>query len=114
MEPTDLNRIVKTVLQDLDLMIVQNNATIKVDPLPVIEAIPLQMTQLFYNLINNSLKFLSTERTAHITISCRKLKAEEKHETLLSKSDYYEISINDNGIGFNEEYAHQISVCSKD
>ena len=56
---TDLNTVFKTVLEDLDLRIEQKNATIECMVLPVAEVIPIQITQLFYNIISNSLKFCS-------------------------------------------------------
>jgi two-component system CheB/CheR fusion protein len=46
---TDLNLIVQSILVDLELLIADKKAEITVDKLPVIYAIPLQMTQLFYN-----------------------------------------------------------------
>jgi PAS domain S-box-containing protein len=104
----DLNLILKAVVQDLDLMITQKKASVRSDTLPVIEAIPLQMTQLFYNLINNSLKFANENRELHIRVSCRQIKEEDKLPTLLKDIPYFEIVFNDNGIGFSEEYSEQI------
>ena len=89
-------------------MITQKNATIQSDPLPTIEAIPLQMNQLFYNLLNNSLKFSKDGREPIITISCRQMKKEEKDPSFLKKIPYYEIVFADNGIGFDQDYAEQI------
>jgi light-regulated signal transduction histidine kinase (bacteriophytochrome) len=103
----DLSQSLKTVLQDLDLLITQKNALIEADNLPTIEAIPLQMTQLFYNLLNNSLKFSSAERQPVIKISCGRLGAGKK-EFPLNNTPYYEIIFSDNGIGFNQEYVEQI------
>ncbi len=106
--PTNLNDILETVLQDLELMINQKKAVIESDNLPVIEAIPLQMTQLFYNLINNSLKFTSPERDPLIRISCRRMEEKERHPDFLEGIAYYELRFTDNGIGFDQEYTDQI------
>jgi signal transduction histidine kinase len=108
MEPTNLNEIVKVVLQDLDLGISQKGAVIHLDPLPVIEAIPLQMTQLFYNLVNNSLKFAGDGRKPEIFIKCIKLEKGEAPTYLDTELVYYKISFIDNGIGFSADYAEQI------
>ena len=105
---TDLNEILDSVLQDLDLMITQKQAVIKRDPLPVIEAIPIQMTQLFFNLVSNSLKFARENEPVSITISCRQLPNEEKPASLTKDLNYYELRFSDNGIGFSQEYADQI------
>jgi PAS domain S-box-containing protein len=106
----DLDEALKTVLQDLDLLITQKKATIESEPLPVVEAIPLQMTQLFFNLINNSLKFASEDRRLLIRISCRLMEEQEKekHSSFLKNTRYYKITFTDNGIGFGSEYAEQI------
>jgi signal transduction histidine kinase len=62
----DLNVIINNIIVDLELLIRDKNAIIKVDPLPVVEGLPLQINQLFLNLFLNSLKF--TERQPEITI----------------------------------------------
>jgi signal transduction histidine kinase/CHASE3 domain sensor protein len=109
-ELTDLNKIVQNVLNDYELLISQKNARINIMPLPVLEAIPLQMNQLFYNLIGNALKFTKTDTTPQVDIKVRKLTTEEVEPyPLLSPSlTYFEITIKDNGIGFNQEFAEQI------
>ncbi len=106
---TDLNKILDATLADFDLSILQREAVVKKDLLPVIEAIPLQMNQLFYNLINNSLKFAKEGEKPELRISCKAVSEEQKEELGLSKdSIYYEIVFSDNGIGFSQEYADQI------
>ena len=106
---TDLNKILESVLADFDLSITQRGAVVEKDPLPTIEAIPLQMNQLFYNLIGNSLKFAKEDQKLIIRIQSS-LVTEEKKKNLNLKKDmvYYEIIFSDNGIGFSEEYADQV------
>ncbi|MEO6131819.1 MAG: chemotaxis protein CheB, partial [Saprospiraceae bacterium] len=70
---TDLNEILKNVLDDFELLIEQKDAVIKAETLPVICAVPLQMNQLFYNLISNSLKFSKEDFPPVINIICREL-----------------------------------------
>jgi PAS domain S-box-containing protein len=109
-ERTSLNEELQLVLQDLDLLITQRRAIIKTAGLPTIDAIPLQMHQLFFNLLNNALKFVPAERKPLIEIKCRSLPAEEikAREDLVSDTKYYEIEVADNGIGFNNSHAEQI------
>jgi signal transduction histidine kinase len=109
-ENTDLNSILKNVLTDYELLIIQKEATIKTDILPTIEVIPLQMNQLFFNLIGNSLKFTRRNAIPIISVTAQKLAQERKNSwpELHAGTDYYEISIADNGIGFNQEYADKI------
>lgn len=106
--PSDLNEILRAVLQDLELAIAQKKAVIHCDPLPVIDAIPLQMTQLFYNLVSNSLKFMKDGTDPVIRISCRKIAKDEYRPEFIQDAFYYEIIFGDNGIGFSEEYGEQI------
>jgi signal transduction histidine kinase len=94
---TDLNDILKAVINDLELLINQKRATLHLAKLPVIECIPIQMNQLFYNLINNALKFSSAEKQPNIDISFKELSVRE-----------FEIIVKDNGIGFEQDYALQI------
>lgn len=105
---TDLNKTLHSVLQDLDLLISQKNAVVEAEHLPTIEAIPLQMNQLFYNLINNSLKFSKDNVHPTIKILCRQLTENEKPPNLPKNKAYFEIVFTDNGIGFNQEYSEQI------
>ncbi|GEO09189.1 PAS domain-containing sensor histidine kinase [Segetibacter aerophilus] len=93
---TDLNAILKGVLDDLEIIIETKNAIIKADALPVVEAIPIQMTQLFQNLISNSIKYTKSEKRPEIRICCK------------PKLEGFEIMINDNGIGFEKAYYDKI------
>ncbi len=107
---TDLNKIFKEVLEDFDLLIHEKNATIQVGKLPVLQAIPLQMNQLFHNLLSNALKFTLPGAPPVINISCKKLLPEElkKYPRLEPSTEYYEIDFRDNGIGFPQEFADQV------
>jgi len=106
----DLNRILNNILEDFDLTILEKNASIIKNKLPVIEAIVLQINQLFYNLISNALKFSKSGTAPAITISSRMLLPEEteKHNKLNNKLSYTEICFRDNGIGFEQQFAEQI------
>jgi PAS domain S-box-containing protein len=95
---TDLNAIVQDVIFDLELLINQKSAIITHDNLPVIRTIAGQMHQLFYNLVNNALKFSKEDVPARIHISA----------TMLDNGRCVEITVRDNGIGFEPEYADKI------
>lgn len=109
---TDLNKVFKDVLSDFDLLIQEKNAFLHLAKLPVIPAVPLQMNQLFHNLLGNALKFTSPGVPPVIEVVCQKLAGNEikKYPKLDASVDYYEISIKDNGIGFPQEFADQIFV----
>ena len=107
---TDLTEILQNVLSDFDLLILQKNAIIHTEELPVIEAVPLLMNQLFNNLISNSLKFSGTNTQLVITISLRMLSEQEveKKQHLNQSLSYCQISFKDNGVGFDQQFARQI------
>jgi signal transduction histidine kinase len=66
------------------------------------------MTQLFYNLINNSLKFAKENEPPVINITCRSIEQGEKKLSLSKLVRYYEIIVSDNGVGFGAEHNQQI------
>lgn len=106
---TDLDKLLENVKADLELKIEETGAIIYADPLPALEVIPSQIKQLFDNLISNSIKFRSTQRQSIINISCNKLTRQEKNiYNLRSEKNYFKFTIEDNGIGFEKEYAERI------
>lgn len=108
---TDLNTIVNAVKDDFELLIQEKNASIIIDELPVLSAVPLQMNQLFYNLISNGLKFIPADRDPVIKITAAKTDAAflSKHiVNPLPDNQYYTIAVTDNGIGIEEQYVKQI------
>jgi PAS domain S-box-containing protein len=98
----------KAVL-DLELKIKENNASVTSDGLPEAIVIQSQFEQLFLNLIGNSLKFRRTDIPPVIHITHKLLTATEatKHG-LLPGIKYLRITLKDNGIGFEPEYADKI------
>jgi PAS domain S-box-containing protein len=107
---TDLNRVMRDVTSDFDLLITEKNAAIECRSLPEIEAIPLQMHQLFGNLMSNALKFTIKGISPRINISSRNLTLEESAHMPDPGLAYCEIVFSDNGIGFQQEYSEQIFV----
>nr|WP_315258335.1 CheR family methyltransferase [uncultured Flavobacterium sp.] len=108
---TDLNVIIVNILTDFELLIEERNFEIKTGKLPVINAIPLQMNQLFYNLISNALKFYKSDGSVHkVEISSKKLtlKQIKKYPSLDESLNYCEIIVKDNGIGFDKQYENKI------
>ena len=109
-EQTDLDTVLNAVLTDFDLLIAENNAVIKREPLPIIDAMPLLMNQLFYNLISNAFKFAKKGTNPIITITSRLLSMTEmaKHPNIDPNVSYCEIRFKDNGIGFKQQNSEQI------
>jgi PAS domain S-box-containing protein len=106
--PVDLNSIINDIENDLELLVQQKHATIQHDVLPKVNAIPLQMSQLFGNLISNALKFTRPGVKPAITISVSDASAAELEKHELRDGAYHHISVSDNGIGFSQENAEKI------
>jgi signal transduction histidine kinase len=91
-------------------LIEQKGATLNYSGLPVLKAIPVQMAQLFANLIGNSLKFTRKGIKPVITINSSVLSEKELEQFPMLDKDrrYYKLEFSDNGIGFKPEYAKNI------
>lgn len=107
-EDADLNEVLADIESDFELPIREKNAKIVYNGLPVLKAHPLQMHQLFSNLISNALKFSSGSPV--ITISSQKIAKEgmKSSPVVLTADQYLEIVVKDNGIGFEQEYENLI------
>jgi signal transduction histidine kinase len=109
---SDLNAILDEVLSDMDLQVQEKNAKIKIDKLPKIHVYPTLMKPLFQNLLNNSLKYSQKGVAPVIEISGKI----ETHPDGLSKEKtkkFCRITIKDNGVGFEQQYAEQIFTMFK-
>jgi PAS domain S-box-containing protein len=95
-EPVDLQQTVREAVTEFELLIQEKSAIIRFDGLPTIDAVPLQMFQLFGNLISNALKYAKDDKPPVISITCDR----EGHN--------FHLEVRDNGIGFSPEYADQI------
>jgi len=109
-ELVDLGLTIENILSDLEMKIQDTGAKINMMPMPTLDALPTQMQQLFQNLITNALKFVKPNEKPNISIEA--YEADRKELSFLDvpfkHNKYYKISIVDNGIGFDEEYAEKI------
>lgn len=108
LETVDLNAIVRQVTGDFELVIRRKSAEVHTSGLPVLKAVPIQMNQLFYNLLGNALKFADKPPVIHITAALLAAGQQAQVEGLQPHMRYYEIKVQDNGIGFEQKYAAQI------
>lgn len=107
--PCDLNLIVEQSKNDLYVSVLEKQAIVKYEQLPIVHGMPVQLSQLFTNLIDNALKFCKPNSKPHIKITAKKIKGSDINDNLANNElCYYAIKIADNGIGFEKEYATKI------
>lgn len=92
----DLNEIVRGVVSDLEVRLEQSGGRVKLGDLPTVLADPIQMRQVFQNLIGNALKF-KREGVAPVV----KIAAKEDKTS-------YTVVVQDNGIGFEQQYESRV------
>jgi PAS domain S-box-containing protein len=102
-ENVNLNEVMSEILGDLSMVIEEKNAVIHVNQLPEVSGLHTQLRQLFYNLVNNALKFTTVAPV--VTISATE--SPDDNEFTLS-GNYHVISISDNGIGMDSQYSGRI------
>jgi len=107
-EKTDLNKTLSGVKNVLSDIIKQKKAKIEAQTLPTLQAVPVQMHQLFLNLISNSLKYAKTDVSPLIKITAQKLINKEVQGRTQQNSEFWEITFSDNGIGFDQLYENKI------
>ncbi|WP_343669124.1 PAS domain S-box protein [Chitinophaga sp.] len=111
MRDVDLTELLLLVSKDFELVIEEKKARINIGKLPVVQGVPLQMNQLFYNLMSNALKFTQAGVTPFVEIQARLISLAEAATYLRMPEpgkEYYDISFKDNGIGFDNKYSEQI------
>ncbi|HUA69158.1 MAG TPA: ATP-binding protein, partial [Candidatus Saccharimonadales bacterium] len=104
----DLAQVAREVVNDLEGRIEQVRGCVEIGTLPLIEAEPVQMRQLFQNLIGNALKFRRPEVPPVVKVTAQIIAgpAPEAGTGIVRK--LCQLTVSDNGIGFDEKYLDRI------
>lgn len=102
----DLHKLVGEVVADLDERLEQTGGTAEVGPLPTIDADPSQMRQLFQNLVSNALKFHKPGVPPVVRVWGELVTVPGPNGE--PPVDSCRITVQDNGIGFDEKYLDRI------
>lgn len=99
----NLNDLIQEVVGELQLQIRSHSAEIEVGNLPTIEADRIQMKQLLFHLVDNALKFHKPDVPPVIRIF-----AKDHQSGRAAAGRMMHLSIQDNGLGFDEKYLDRI------
>lgn len=94
-----LDDVVQSALGLLEITIDEEKATVDAAGLPQVMGDPVQLDQLFQNMISNALKFHGEGRNPHVRISAER-----------QADGWWRVAVADNGIGIEQEYADKIFV----
>ncbi len=115
-DPVDLNLLVAEALDTLSMVVAETRAEVVVEPLPTVLGDVAQLRQLMQNLLSNALKFHQPNGVPQVQVRCQRLLAGELAPDRLAvingvsgpEQPFYQISVTDNGIGFDEIYLERI------
>jgi PAS domain S-box-containing protein len=99
-ETINLNKVIEDIKIDLELIISEKGAILITSDLPEIQGAPILISQLFYNLIQNALKFSKADQPPRVIITSSIITS--------GGNDFVQIKIKDNGIGIDSEFAEKI------
>ena len=117
--PVSLPELLEIVIDDLDVTIQESDAAITVGDLPVLTGDRVQLQQLFQNLLTNALKFRRSDPETGelvkpvVSVTAQVLTGHALPEPVRrlavdSRLTFCEISVTDNGVGFDEKYLDRI------
>jgi len=96
-EAVELDRVFERALSNLEAAVEESGAVVTADPLPTVMGDPVQLGQLFQNLVGNGVKFRG-EDAPRVHVSAERVGGE------------WRLSVRDNGIGIEPEYVERIFV----
>jgi light-regulated signal transduction histidine kinase (bacteriophytochrome) len=95
LQAVDSQAVLEQVLKNLQIAIAEDKALVTNDPLPMVVADGIQLSQVFQNLISNAVKFRGDRRPAiHVGVE--------------NDDAEWRFSVRDNGIGIEPQYAERV------
>ena len=106
----DLTKVAESVISNFATRIKTVDATVNLSPLPEVHGDAVQLYQLFSQLLSNAIKFNKGKPV--IDISSRRITEEDflAYPELKQNRQYVIVMVQDNGIGFDQKYAHKLFV----
>ncbi len=97
-EEVDMNQLFIETLNLLSKQIEEQGAQVKYQHLPVLNTYKAPLRQVLQNLIGNALKYQRADATPIITVDCKNV------------GHHWQIAVQDNGIGIEQEYYDKIFI----
>lgn len=107
LETVDLNKVMENIKTDLEVLITQKGATIDYGGLPELEGYAELLNQLLYNLLSNSLKFTKPGLPPVIKVN-GSIVPDNLDQDARQTKKYVQLTVQDNGIGFPQEFADRV------
>jgi len=107
-QQVDLAEVARQVAGDLEAQIERVGGRIDIGKMPTIQAEPLQIRQLLQNLIGNALKFHRADEPPVVAIEARYVGGDRHKPRSSYDGEKCLITVQDNGIGFDEQYNDRI------
>ena len=104
----NLKLVAEQVMVDLETRLQKTGGRVEIGDLPTLAADPIQMQQLFQNLIGNGLKYHRLEVAPVVSVQSRMVSQNDGPPGTLPSPLFCEISVSDNGMGFEQKYAERI------
>jgi two-component system CheB/CheR fusion protein len=105
---TDMNRLLLDILEDFEVTIREKNAEVIVPDMPELDIMPGQFRQVLHNLLSNALKFTRPGVPPVIKFEAARLAERSFDSPRTPDGNWCLISVQDNGIGFEEQFAATI------
>lgn len=106
-ELTDLNHLLEDVIKEFEIKMEQTGAIIENRGLPTLPVVRFQFRQLFFNLISNAIKFSKADQKPGIVFTCSIVPGRDV-PGMEDVKEVYTVSVSDNGVGFETQYAEKI------
>lgn len=106
--PIDPNPVIKTVINNYNVKLEQNNASVEYPDLPSLPSHPVLFSQLISNLLDRAIKSRNMNLPLVIKIKYSQVDELNSVPAAIKNTAYGIISISDNGLGFYEEEAEKL------
>lgn len=104
----DLNTLLTDIQSDLEVRIRESGAIFEIESLPTVSGSPVQLQQLIQNLLSNALKFGRKGQAPVVRVCCQAATPNQLPAGLYPDRNYWQLTVEDNGIGFDSQYAERI------